>query len=100
MKAVLRCQPCAASTYSMAASVPNTMMIVSPTQLIGSCEALLPERAKYPCDCVVVIIVSVEVPRAKTQTPPDSYETKTPLYRSGRKKPPLTISGLKKMDPG
>jgi hypothetical protein len=31
----------------------------------------LPERAKYPCDCVVVIIVSIEVPRAKTQTPPD-----------------------------
>jgi hypothetical protein len=27
---------------------------------------------------------------------PDSYETKTPLSRSGRKKSPLTISGLKK----
>jgi len=64
------------------------MVMVSPTQLIGSYEALLPERAKYPCDCVVVIIVSVEVPRAKTQTPPDSYETKTPLYRSGRRETP------------
>jgi hypothetical protein len=31
---------------------------------------------------------------------PHSHETKTPLSWSGRKKPPLTISGLKKMDPG
>jgi hypothetical protein len=30
----------------------------------------------------------------------DSHETKTPLYRSGRKESPLTISGLKKMGPG
>jgi hypothetical protein len=28
-----------------------------------------------------------------------SHETKTPLYRSGRKKIPLTISGLKKWIP-
>jgi hypothetical protein len=29
-----------------------------------------------------------------------SHETKTPLYRSGRQKTPLTISGLKKVGPG
>jgi hypothetical protein len=28
--------------------------------------------------------------------PTDSYETKTSLYRSGRKKTPLDLSGLKK----
>ena len=55
------------------------MVMVSPTQLIGSCEALLPERATYPCDCVVVIIVSVEVPRAKTQTPPDLVVKPQPI---------------------
>src|SRR4030095_9901569 len=36
----------------------------------------------------------------KWHIPSLSYETKTPLYRSGRKKTPLTLSGLKKMSPG
>ena len=50
----------------------NTLQSKDIGVTISTFETLpLPERAKYPCDCVVVMIVSIEVPRAKTQTPPD-----------------------------